>query len=109
MVVRSMLNYVPKPGEVNTMPSMTVPDQCMSLQEILKRFARGLPVDGGRVPLYDEENDLPDIRTLDLTERAELAAMYKAEIAALTTIPPPSTQKQAELPLNAPENDEVAL
>lgn len=60
--------------------SMTVPDQSMSLKEILDRFARGLPVTGARVPMYDEEDDMPDIRTLDLAERQEYAEHFKREL-----------------------------
>lgn len=76
-----MLNYTPTVGEINDMPSMTVPDQAMSMAEILSRFARGLPIEAGRVPIYDEENDLPDIRTLDLVERADLAEQYRNELS----------------------------
>lgn len=70
-------------GEVNTQPSMTQPDQAMSIREILERFSRGLPIEGQKVPIYDEENDLPDIKTLDLAERQELKENYQAELAAM--------------------------
>lgn len=64
-----------------TLPSLTVPDQTMSIREIMDRFARGLPVDGEKVPMYDEDNDLPNPLELDLAEREELAEAFKAEIA----------------------------
>lgn len=89
----SMLNYSPSVGEVNNEPSMTVPDQAMSIQEMLERFARGLPVGGARAAFYDEENDLPDLRTLDLEERAQLAMSYQDELRELrkgVQSPPPS-------------------
>ncbi len=61
-------------------PSLTVPDQTMSIRTILERYSRGLPI-GGRTDIYyDEEDDLPDPRTLDLAERQELAELYKNEI-----------------------------
>jgi hypothetical protein len=70
-----------KSYEKNTLPSMTIPDQTMSIRTILERHSRGLPIDGIKTPLYDgEENDLPDWRRLDLAERQELAHLYTNEI-----------------------------
>lgn len=66
--------------ETNPFPSMTVPDQTMSIREIMQRFAKGLPIDGSKVPIYDEENDLPDLRTLDLAEREDYINSYTAEL-----------------------------
>ena len=57
-------------------PSLTIPDQTMSIKEILERYARGLPMDG-KVPIYEgDEGDGIDPRRLDLSERAELQAQY---------------------------------
>lgn len=63
-----------------TMPSMTVPDQSMSIKTILERYARGLPVGGRLDEYYDEDDTLPNPLTLDLAERQELAEMYTQEI-----------------------------
>jgi len=54
--------------------SMTVPDQTMTVREIINRSEKGLPVSGIRVPLYNETEDgiLPDLRNLDLSEVVEL-------------------------------------
>jgi hypothetical protein len=68
-----------KKYEINDEPSLTVPDQTMSIRTILERYSRGLPVTGF-TPYYDEEDDLPDPRTLDLAERQELAEKYSQEI-----------------------------
>jgi len=73
-------------GEKNNLPSATVPDQTMSLRELISRYARGLPINGVKVPIYDEhpeDDDLPDPRTLDLAEREELALQYAEELANL--------------------------
>lgn len=56
---------------VSKNPSLTVPDQTYTMRQILDRSRRGLPVSGGRVPLYDEDDDLPDIRTMDLCDIQE--------------------------------------
>lgn len=74
------------PGEKNNLPSKTVPDQTMSLRELIKRFAQGLPINAAKVPLYDddpENNDLPDPSRLDLAEREELALQYADELQGL--------------------------
>lgn len=62
----------PKNYEVNTLPSKTIPDQSLSLAEILRRFAVGLPVGGQRVPVYNPDDFTPDLATLDLSERMDL-------------------------------------
>ncbi|QCS37347.1 hypothetical protein [Tortoise microvirus 89] len=80
--VRNWLNnheflYV---GEVNDMPSLTKPDDTLSISEILDRYSRGLPLTGMKVPVFDEYDDTPDIRTLDLSERFDLTAEFHEEL-----------------------------
>jgi len=68
--------------EENDEPSLTVPDQTMSIKEILNRFASGLPVGGHKEALYDEsesEEYFPDPRYMDLADRQELAEKYNQE------------------------------
>ncbi|AXH77364.1 MAG: hypothetical protein [Microviridae sp.] len=75
--------------EVNDQPSETVPDQTMSIRTILDRYARGLPTAGQSEALWqddDEYNDLPDHRTLDLSERQELAIQAKQELEELKKV-----------------------
>jgi hypothetical protein len=72
-------------GEINTMQSMTLPDQTMSIPELIKRYAQGLPLGAPNVPLYEEnpEEDLLGGRnwnTLDLTEKQEFIKSAKNEI-----------------------------
>lgn len=66
------LNYKPKPGKRITAPSMTVPDQTMSIREILDRYARGLPIEGQKVPMYDGDEFVPDIAHMDLVDVDEM-------------------------------------
>lgn len=40
----------------------------MSVQEIMRRFASGLPLSGNKIPYYDETDERPDPATLDLSE-----------------------------------------
>lgn len=67
-------------NEKFTLPSMTIPDQSMSIKEILERYARGLPMDG-KVPIYEgEDGDGIDPRRLDLAEREHLKKVYTEEL-----------------------------
>ena len=70
-------------GQINNKPSMTVPDQALSIKEILSRFSRGLPV-GGFPTTFDDMDDpedmLPDPRTMDLSERKQYEEMVKEEL-----------------------------
>lgn len=63
--------------EKNSLPSMTIPGQAMSIKEIMRRFQSGLPIEGARVPMYYEDDngnpmDIPDMKKLDLSERFDL-------------------------------------
>lgn len=72
------------PGEVNDMPSMTVPDQTLSIEELISRYARGQSVPS-YVGLSDEELGFiaPDVRHLDLTQLEELRFDVQAHIDAI--------------------------
>lgn len=81
--IRTPYNWQPKKGEVNDQPSRTVPDQTMSINEIFRRYAQGLPLGGERMVYYDEEDDTPDLDAMELTDRMdyiqELAEKLEAE------------------------------
>ena len=71
----------PYKGQVNNKPSETVPDQTMTMREILIRYAKGLPIDGEKTPLWEEgEGYAKDPETLDLAEREELATQAREEL-----------------------------
>lgn len=58
--------------EVNTMESMTIPDQSFSVEEIYRRFTQGRPLNIERQPIYDGEVLLPNYQTLDLADKEQL-------------------------------------
>lgn len=80
---RTQYNYFKakgEEGEKNFQPSMTIPDQTMSIREIMQRYARGLPLDMEKTPVYHGEDDeFPDMQRLDLAERQEVIEHYKNE------------------------------
>ena len=78
------VNTFPKNYEVNNSPSMTIPDQTMSIRELLRRFASGLPLGGSKEPIYEgEDGDGIDPRRLDLAERQELEISARQELAEI--------------------------
>jgi hypothetical protein len=71
-------------NEVITEPSQTIPDQSMSVRELLQRYASGLPLGGGKESIYEgEEGDGVDPRRLDLAERQELEISARRELAEI--------------------------
>ena len=47
----------PKKYKEFTMPSETVPDQSLTMRQILDRYARGLPLDV-KTPIWEEDDEL---------------------------------------------------
>lgn len=74
-----------KDGEVNTLPSMTRPDESMSIIEIVNRFAKGLPLGGQKNPVYNgEDSGIPDNwDKMDLSEQMAFKEEHLAKIAEL--------------------------
>lgn len=65
--------------ETYTLPSLVVPNEAMSIREILVRYSRGLPIDQ-KVPMYDEEQFLPDVKHMDLADLQTMRENIAAEI-----------------------------
>lgn len=63
--------------------SMTIPDQSMTVKEIMDRYARGLPVNGERSPVYHGEEFVPDLERMDLSEIEDLKSQVTADIKEL--------------------------
>jgi hypothetical protein len=73
-------------GEVNNEPSQTVPDQSLGLRELLIRYAKGLPLEGQKTPIFEgEDGSEIDVEKLDLAEREELADQAREELKNLST------------------------
>lgn len=49
--------------------SKTIPNQSMTARELIIRFASGLPLDGAKVPIYEGDEEMPDIDKMDNIER----------------------------------------
>lgn len=66
---------LPVRGQTFRKPSLTQPDQALTPRQLLDRHHRGLSLEGGREPIYEEE-DLPsdgiNPATLDLVDLQEM-------------------------------------
>jgi len=89
-------NYKIQKGEINNKPSQTVPDQTMSIREILTRYAKGLPIESGKVPIYEGEDYTPDPRHMDLADRQEYMEYAKNQIREI--------QENQQIQENQPKN-----
>lgn len=67
------------PGTPTLDPKIVVPDQSLSLREILERFTRGEPLHIGKDVQYDEsgDDDLEKVSKMDLVERDEFIQKQK--------------------------------
>lgn len=84
-------------GEVNTQPSKTIPNQARTISELFDRFARGLPVEGAKVEVWNgSDDDLPDVSKLDLADRQELIENTVEEIKRLKESAKKSAQKNTD-------------
>lgn len=62
--------------------SRCIPDQSMTIKEIVSRYVRGIPVDVvKREPVYVDQNehDLEALSRMDFGEKAELAERMRAD------------------------------
>lgn len=82
--VRNMLNYNSidvKRHEPGGGKSKTIPDQSLTIKELIQRSQRGYPLDASYTTFYNGEDDtLPDLRKLDLTELHELRDWTNSKI-----------------------------
>lgn len=84
--IRNSLNYSvsDQDREINDLPSLAVPDQALTVQQLLKKNQMGITTYNGQVPMYalgdDEFDELPDVKRLDLTELDELKQQNDAYI-----------------------------
>jgi hypothetical protein len=104
---KTILDYKEYKGQVNKQKSLTVPDQAMSIKQIMERFARGLPVEQFK-PIYDENIDedsefLPDPITMDLADRQAFKEQIQYEFETIrqqqaATVGLTKTENEAEKP-----------
>ena len=76
-------DYTQQIYEQNEGISQTIPDQTMSIREIIDRYANGGIIERF-TPTYGEEEDftemLPDLYKMDLADRQAYAEQFKEEM-----------------------------
>ena len=78
---RNILNYTPDAGQINDLPSLTVPDETMSIRELVQRYSRGLPIKGiDKEAIFQPDIDGIPFEVLDISERHELMQEAQAKI-----------------------------
>lgn len=91
-------NSKPTQGKTFSMPSMTTPDQTMSMRTILDRYAKGLPVSDGKEPIWDDDAENSsgiNPKTLDLVDLQIMGMENKERISHLEKV-----RKEEEIMLN---------
>lgn len=72
MKFKTLYNYEQPELTKQDQPTKTVPNQAFTIRQIINRNAKGLPVTGIKVPIYNEDGLLPDLRNLDISEIYDL-------------------------------------
>lgn len=103
----STYDHTEQQYEQNKQKSLTVPDQAMSIKDILSRYARGLDVEGFK-PIYDDEeitldDYLPNPLTMDLAERQQYKETIEQELFQL------KNQFNSTETVGLPETENVAV
>lgn len=80
----------PRRFDLKAQPSLTVPDQSMTIQEIMRRHARGLPVGGAKNPIYEavenagfDDEKMPDLSKMDFAEKEEFLDSINRELVEI--------------------------
>lgn len=82
-IVRTWLNnhLFPKHGEVNNKPSLTLPDQSLTVKQMLDRQSKGLPYNVVTAePMYYGEDEMPDLKKMDLSEIQDMREFIQEKI-----------------------------
>lgn len=78
MIYKSIASPVPSIGTRLKGKKIVVPNQALSLQEILERFTRNEPLEIGRETSYDDgPDDLEKVSKMDLVDREEFVDKLK--------------------------------
>lgn len=86
-------------------PSMTIPDQSLSVTELVYRYTHGMPLGGQRTPVYDEDLDIQypaDWDKMDISERREF---YEEKAMELQELQKGIKEKQGEIAKKTREDE----
>lgn len=69
--LRTSMSPVPVKGELNSLPSMTQPDMTLTMRQLLENHTRGTYALKEYNPVFNEENEVPNFKAMDLVEIQE--------------------------------------
>ncbi|AXH75184.1 MAG: hypothetical protein [Microviridae sp.] len=100
--------------EMPTGPTMTVPDQSMSVREIMDRFTRGQRIPDKMLGYYDDDQDSlgldgQDWNSLDLSEKHDLVDAHNQKLGQLKRDYSAQMKRQAESHAKAEKARKEAL
>lgn len=94
--------------EVNNLPSETIPDESLTVQEIMTRFARNMPINASnREPIYHGDQFVPDFEHMDLADREQYLDETKKEVENIKKII--NTTGKAKDELKKPKPEELQI
>lgn len=107
MKFATQFEYIPNQVEMNSLPSMTEPDQTMSIPEIIQRFVRGLPVDSKVYPnvsgmVADEVDFDPLDQQISPVKAVSQSSMEKSLSESSEGVKTPENGSNAPAPAGAP-------
>lgn len=81
-----------------TQPSMTIPDQALTIRQILDRYAKGLPLGGHDInaAFYDEESEGINPHTLDLVDIEQISEETMEKVNKLRKQSKNKQEKQSD-------------
>lgn len=80
---RTQYTWKKTPGEVNDNVIVTIPNQALTVQEIMQRFASGRPIPKSVNMMYTGDDYTPDVRRMDISEYEDLKEATRIELEQL--------------------------
>lgn len=73
-------------GEHNFAPTLTQPDQTLTVREIFDRYRRGQPIDGAKATYFEDDVEMsalvPNWDALDISEKMDFVRYAQEDIQA---------------------------
>ena len=83
MKFRTQYTWIKTPGEINDNVIITIPNQALTVQEIMQRFASGRPIPKSVNMMYTGDDYTPDVRRMDISEYEDLKEATRIEVERL--------------------------
>lgn len=103
----------PQKGKEFPLPSKAIPDQSMSIKEMLEKHSNGETFDLARTPLYTEDSSPEqlgiDVRTLDLVDLQRIKEQNNANIDIMQNARDAFNKEKIAQKMIKDQEDRIAL